>query len=342
MQPNSFVTTTTNQYLTPSWVDQVLRDNFFFGELLKKSQGFKGSQVLQPIKYQKGVASVAFSGFDVLPITQIPTTVNMVFYPSFVATNIALAGSDLSVNRTQEKVLDLMKVTMQARAEDAADDIGNMLQGDGTTFGGKAPMGLLGIVDDGTNLSNYGGLARATYDGLNAYATTATNGIITLLQIRQAWNQIADGPIAPDVSITDYNTWGYLENLLNSFQRNNYNQGDFKSMNAGAAFRTLMWDGIEIFRDKKITSGYLYLLNMRYLRWDSLKWWEGESISPKAVDIEGNVYESSHYAPKGAFTWTDWIKAYNQLTLNGYIVLGGQAICVAPFRNAKITGITGS
>lgn len=340
MQPNSFVVTTTNQYLAPAWVDQVLRDNFFFGELMKKVGTFKGSQMLEPIKYQKGVASVAFSGFDVLPITQIPTTVNMVFYPSFVATNIALAGSDLSVNRTQEKVLDLMRVTMEARAQDAADDIGTMLQGDGTTFGGKAPMGLLGIVDDGTDLSSYGGLSRSTYTNLKANLTSVTNGIITLLQIRNSWNAISDGPIAPDMSITDYTTWGYIENLLVAFQRNSFS--DFKQMTSGAAYRSLFWDGIEIFRDKKVTSGYLYLLNTRFLRFDGLRWWEGSPISPRAVDVEGNVYESSHYAPSKAFTWTDWIKAYNQLTLNGYIILGGQLICTAPFRQAKLTGITGS
>ncbi len=83
--PNSFVTATTNQYLTPSFIDVVLRNNFFFGELLRNTRTFKGSQVLQPLKVNKGVASVAFSGFDVLPITQIPQFVNMVFYPSFVA-----------------------------------------------------------------------------------------------------------------------------------------------------------------------------------------------------------------------------------------------------------------
>lgn len=315
------------------------RNQPFLGRILTARKGHESNRI---VKYQKGVASVAFSGFDVLPISQVPVSVNMVFYPSFVATNIALAGSDLSVNKTQEKVLDLMKVMMEDRAQDAADDIGNMLQGDGTTFGGKAPMGLKGIVDDGTDLANYGGLSRATYSGLNAYLTTATNGIITLLQIRQAWNQIADGPVRPDVCITDYNTWGYIENLLNSFQRNNYNQGDQTSMRAGAGYTALRWDGIEIYRDKKITSGDLYLLNMKYLHWDSLKWWEGEAISPKARDIEGNVYEDSQYSPKGAFVWTDWIKAYNAATVNGYIILGGQAVCVAPLRNALISGITGS
>lgn len=83
MQPNVNVTTTTNQYLCPAWVDQVLRDNFFFGQMMEKVKQWDGSQMLFPVKYQKGVASVAFSGFDVLPISQQPSTVSAVFYPSF-------------------------------------------------------------------------------------------------------------------------------------------------------------------------------------------------------------------------------------------------------------------
>jgi len=125
--------------------------------------------MLFSIKYQKGVASVAFNGFDQLPTTQQPVSVNMTFYPTFVATNVALAGSDLSVNDTPKQTIKLAKVMMESRAQDGADDIGNFLQSDGSSFGGKAPMGLAGIVDDGTVLSTYGGLSRATYAGLNAY-----------------------------------------------------------------------------------------------------------------------------------------------------------------------------
>ena len=75
------MTTTTNQYLAPRWVDQVLRDNFFFGKLMQKTKKWDGAQMLFPIKYSKGVATVAFNGFDLLPITQQPVSVNMTFYP---------------------------------------------------------------------------------------------------------------------------------------------------------------------------------------------------------------------------------------------------------------------
>lgn len=343
MPPNVNVTTTTNQYLAPFWVDQVLRDNYFFGKILGNTKKWDGSQMLFPIKYQKGVASVAFNGFDLLPITQQPVSVNMVFYPTFVATNVALAGSDLSTNDTAMQRIKLMKVIMESRSQDAADDIGNFLQGDGTSFGGKAPSGLGNIVDNGTVASTYGGLSRATYSGLNA-TVTASGGTISLVKVRTLWNAISDGPVKPDFIITDYTTWGYFEQLQTPFQRNT---SDFKgagerSMTASTSgYAEQIWDGMVISRDKKITTGYFYMLNLKMLHWYALKWWEGEKVSPKAKDIEGNVYEDRIYTPGDAFTWTGMIRAYNQGTVNGFMILGGQLICLAPFRNAVLTGITG-
>lgn len=339
MPPNVNITTTTNQYLAPAWVDQVLRDNYFFGQVLSKTEKWNGSQMLFPIKYQKGVASVAFNGFDLLPITQQAVSVNMTFYPTFVATNVALAGSDLSVNKTQLQTLNLMTTMMESRSQDQADDIGTFFQGTGSAFGGKAPMGLTGIVDDGTNLSSYGGLARATYTGLNA-TVTASGGTISLLKTRQLWNNISDGPVRPNNILTDYTTWAYFEQLLTPFQRNTMTSFE-SSQKSGSGYSDLIWDGMKINRDKKVTTGYFYMLNTDFLKFYGLNWWEGTKVSPKAKVIEGNVYESSEYAPGNAFTWTGWIRAYNQGAINGFMILGGQLLCTNPFRNGVLTGITG-
>ncbi len=341
MPPNVNVTTTTNQYLAPFWVDLVLRDNYFFGKIMQKTKKWNGSQMLFPIKYQKGVASVAFNGFDLLPITQQPVAVNTTFYPSFVATNVALAGSDLSVNSTPMQTLNLMKVTMESRAQDAADDVGNFLQGDGSSFGGKAPMGLAGAVDNGTVLPTYGGLSRATYSGLNS-TVTASGGTISLVKVRTLWNAISDGPVIPNFIITDYTTWGYFEQLQTSYQRNNQDfSPGMRTVAQTSGYTEQRWDGMIISRDKKITTGYFYMLNLDMLEWYALKWWEGERVSPKAKDIEGNVYEDKIYAPGDAFTWTGMIKAYNQGTVNGFMILGGQLINKAPLRSGVLTGITG-
>lgn len=48
MPPSVDVQTTTNQYLCPEWVDQVLRDNLFFGKVLARTKKWNGSQMLFP------------------------------------------------------------------------------------------------------------------------------------------------------------------------------------------------------------------------------------------------------------------------------------------------------
>ncbi len=231
---------------------------------------------------------------------------------------------------------------MESRAQDAANDVGTFLQGDGTSFGGKAPNGLLNTVDDGTTASTYGGLARATYSGLNSTLTAASANKISLVQVRTLWNNISDGPVIPDFIITDYTTWGYFEQLQTPFQRNNM---DFsvreRTVAQTSGYSEQRWDGMIISRDKKVTTGNFYMLNTKFLEWYALKWWEGERVSPKAKDIEGNVYEDKIYAPGDAFTWTGMIKAYNQGTVNGFMILGGQLISTAPFRQGLLYNITG-
>lgn len=228
---------------------------------------------------------------------------------------------------------------MVSRAQDCADDLGNFLQGDGTSFGGKAPAGLKNIVDDGTNAPNYGGLSRATYPGLKATVTAVSGGLMTLLSIRQLNNDVTDGPITPDMLITDYNTWALFELLMNPFQRNNYSS--YQDMKGGAGYQAQYWGGMEIFRDKKITQGYFYQLNREWTKFHSLNWWQGTPLSPKGKgEVVANVYESSAYNPPAVFTWTGLINAFNMGAVNGFMIWGGQVECEAPFRNGVLTGIT--
>jgi hypothetical protein len=48
MPPDQNIQTTTNQSLAPAWVDQTLRDNFIFGEVLANTKKWDGSQMLFP------------------------------------------------------------------------------------------------------------------------------------------------------------------------------------------------------------------------------------------------------------------------------------------------------
>ncbi len=240
------------------------------------------------------------------------------------------------------QTLKLIKVMMENRMQDGADDVGNFLQGDGTSFGNKAPNGLSNTVDNGTVAATYGGLSRASYSGLNADVYTASTKI-SLLGVRNRWNAISDGPVQPDMILTTYDVWALFESLQTPYQRNNQ---DFRPADRRVAqtsgYSEQRWDGMIVSRDKKVATGNFFMLNTTYLSWFGLKWWEGQAISPKAKDVKGNVYEDKLYAPGDAFTWTGMIKAYNQGTVNGFMVLGGQLICTDPFRNSLWSGITGT
>jgi hypothetical protein len=147
--------------------------------------------------------------------------------------------------------------------------------------------------------------------------------------------------------LTDYNTWAYIEQLYTPFQRNTMTGFEASAMNrketaSVSGYADLVWDGMSFFRDRKVTTGTIYMLNTEFLNFYALKWWEGTTISQKTADIQGNVYEDSMYSPKGAFTWTGWIRAYNMGAINGFVILGGQLVCVQPWRNAALTNVTGS
>lgn len=340
MSYNNLVDTVTNQDLVPNVVDTVLRDNMFFGEVLARTEKFRAPTMLFPIKYQTGVAGVAFSGFDVLPITAQNTRVNMTYNPKFYAVNIALSGTDLSVNDTPMKVLDLAEIEMKSRAQDMADQIGNLFYLDGTSFGSKAFLGLAAIVDDGSSVATIGGLSRSTYPTLQS-TVTASSGTLSLLKMRQLSNNISDGIVQPDMILTDYGTYALYEQLLMPFQRNIMEvRGVREQMYSSTAYRALGWDGIQVMRDRKCTSGTLFMLNMDFLKFYGLKYWKGTSVSLKSRYISGNIYEEGRDAGN-AFTWTGWINGFNMAAVNSFMIMGGELITDNPRRQGKLTGISG-
>ncbi len=359
--PTVNIQTTTNNYLAPMWVDGVLRDNRILSILLnKRTKAWEGATMIEPVKYKKGLATVPFSGFDTLPITNVSVSVNMSFVPKWTATNIALAMTEVSWNEaagSKYKMLDLMEITMKSRAQDAADDIGNYLYKDGSDGGNKVFSGLGNIVDNGANASTYGNLARSTYNFLNS-SVTNLGVAITLINIRRLANQIEDNSIFPDIAVTDLGTWTSIENILSQFQRNFYETPDFKAgspngfngqfgLQTASGYRDIIWNGIRITKDRKCsnngaisdTNGVFFLLNTQFLEFRSLKYSGGEKINMSTRDIWGNVYQTNGSEMPSPFTFTGWIKPINQAAINSYIIMGGQMICLAPWRQGKLTGI---
>lgn len=337
MAYNNQVDTLTLEYIAPRVVDTVLRANRFTTEMLTKTKEFRAATIDFPIKYQKGTATQAFNGFDVLPTSFTDTRILMKYNPRFNASNVALAVTDISANNTAAKVLDLTEVEMMSRAQDLADSIGTQLYADGTGTGNKEFIGLANIVDD---TSAIGGLSRSTYTTL-ASTVTASSGTLSLFKMRTLSNAISDASVMPTKAYTDYATWALYETLLQPQEKINKEVNLAPNFKGYTGFDALVFAGLPVIADRKCTTGVLFFLNTNFLDFYGLPVLSGE-MAGKPVKVGGKLFSGNQYdeAANLGFFWTGWIKSTNQLAYNSFIVLGGNLVTDNPRRHGKLTGIT--
>lgn len=341
------VDTLTLDYLAPYVVDTVLRENVFALRMLGKSKKFESSTMDFPIIYSTGVNGTSFLGFDELPTAASDTRVLMVYNPRFYATNCALPGSDIMANNTPQKVLDLAEIEMKQRAQVMANSVGVLFYGAGTGNNNKDFLGLTALDDDGTTVATIGNLSRTTYPTLAGTFTTAQT-TLTLSVIRTLFNSIGDTGVEPTTNIMDRTVWSLYERLLQPQERivkEVDNAPNFKGY-TGFKLTGLEWAGMPVIADRQSSnagySGYWWMINEDYMDWYGLpaatKEFGGQPIKVASRYIEGNSYDSM--PDSLGFSWTGWIKAYNQFAYNSFVVLGGNMITTDPRRHGKISGLT--
>jgi len=338
---DNVVDTLTLEEIVPRVVDTVLRSNMFATKMLSKTKRFGAATMDFPIKYQVGTAIQSFLGFDQLPTSFTDTRVLMKYNPSFVAANVALAGTDLIANNTAAKVLDLTRVEMQSRAQDLADGLGTMLWANGTGNNSKDVLGLGAIVDNGNTVSTIGGLSRSTYPTLASTVTSAAT--LSLATMRTLYNNIADATIAPTRSYTDYPTWALYEQLLQPQEKIFKEVNIVPNYKGYEGFAGLMYAGMEIVPDRKATTGNLVMLNENFLDFYGLDSDLSQFEGSKKVDVSGKLFAGNQYNETSnlGFYWTGFIKTNNQFAFNSFIVLAGQLCTDNPRRHGKLTGVTG-
>jgi len=329
--------TTTQDKLAPKVIDTVLNSNVLFTRIVNAAKSWRGEQMKFPIKYEKNTTGQSFAGFDTFSTAATNNRVNLAYNAKFYQITVSLPLDELSINATQEKVIDLATVEMKGSADDMADDLGTIFYADGTGNSSKDPLGLAAIVDDGSSVANIGGLARATYATL-ASTVTASGGTLTLAKMATLYNDITSGSQKPTVHISDQTVFSLYEQLLQPQERINKNVGMVKGLVGGTGFTGLDYKGVTLLADEKATAQTLFMMNESYLDWYGLTMAEASPIKFKSQSIEGNDY--SNVMGLG-FSWSEWVKPSNAAALIGHIYFGGEFITDNPKRHARLTGITG-
>lgn len=327
-------TTVQTKYL-PFVVDTVLNSNVLFQRIVRGSKKWSGRTLRVPIKYAKNTTGTSFAGMDTFSVAATNNRQFMEFTPSFYQITCALPGDELSVADTDEKILDLMKLTIQSDTEDMADDLGTIFYADGTGNSNKDPLGLAALNDDGTNVATIGGLSRATYTTLKG--TLTSQATLTLASVDTLWIAVTSGAQKPTAIYTTEAIFNYYGQLLRPQERITKDVGTMKALSSGTGFTALSYNGKPILMDEKCTSGTFQMLNEDYLDFYALPYKFAKPVAYKS-QIEGNDYE----APIGlGFSWSDWIIPANSASVVGHIYFGGQFITTNPKRHGKLTSVAG-
>lgn len=328
-------TTVQTKYL-PFVVDTILNSNVLFQRVVRGSKKWGGRTLRVPIKVSKNTTGQSFRGFDTFSTAATDNRQYLEFTPSFYQITCALPGDELSVADTEDKVLDLMKLTIQSDTEDMADDLGTIFYADGTGNSSKDPLGLAALVDDGNAVSTIGGLSRSTYTTL-ASTVTASSGTLTLAKMDTLHAAVTSGTQKPTAWYTTETVWNLYGQLLRPQERIVKDASRMKAFVGGTGFDSLEFNSKPILKDEKATSGMLAAVNENYVDFYALPFFNAKSIAYKS-QIEGNDYE----APIGlGFSWSDWIIPANAGSVVGHVYFGGQFITTNPKRHGKLTGITG-
>lgn len=330
------IQTTVKQQYLPYVVDTVLNSNLLFQRVVRDAKEWDGRTLRAPVKVSKNTTGQSFRGFDTFSVSPTDNRQYMEFTPSFYQITCALPGDELSVADTDDKVLNLMKLTIQSDTEDMADNLGTIFYADGTGNGSKDPLGLAALVDDGTNVSTIGGLSRSTYTTLQS-TVTASSGVISLAKVDTLWINVTSGMQRPTAFFTTQAVYNYYGQLLRPQERIEKPASMSKGMEGGTGFTALHYNGKPILMDEKCTSGAFIAVNEKYVDWYALPYFNANPVSYKS-QIEGNDYD----APMGlGFSWSDWIIPANSASVVGHIYFGGQFITTNPKRHGKLTGVTG-
>lgn len=333
--------TTTQTHLWDSVQDAVLGQNITATRLITDGKKWSGLKEEVPIKVSKNTTATNFVGMQALANGTVDTRQKMEFEANFKSMAVSLPFTELSLNATTERVINLMAVEVESATQDLADELGTDVTGAGTGAPGTGFAGFAYTIDDGTVSTTYGGLLRATYPMINSYVSAVGGGIISTDRIAVAFDTAQSGSDRPTLIPCAIPVASLYEKLLTPQDRQNKTVTFSKDKRNGSyGYNTADFRGVPVVGDEKITSGEMIFLNEERYKWYGLKVSEAKEIGLKSSIIESNDYEKATIGSDLGLSWGDWVRGANVAGMTSFLYAAGNPISANPKRNARLTGIS--
>lgn len=307
--------TTVDAYL-PGLIDNFFNSNPLWLRLASKERVLLdgADRIRQSIIYDKMIGG-SYSGNDTFDIQRAATKTVMEFDWAQYYTNLTIDGRTMLKNEAgATKIMDLVEAEMETARLTLADILGTDLYLDGTGNNSKAILGLIAAVDDGNNVSSYGGITRSS--GAQGTAVkgvlNTTGGALSLPLMNSIMGSATIQPARPDLITTTQTLWDKAWDRVQPQQR--FPSGPGFDDLAKIGYNAINFNGSAIVVDAKCASGNMWFLNTDYIK----------LIVHRSRD----------------FHFTGFQKPSNQDVLVGQILFAGQLVVVAPRLNARATSLT--
>lgn len=235
----------------------------------------------------------AFSGSETLDITKVKgQTAAEYNWKSLYATGV-LEHLEILKNSGEEQIIDLLDAETKKTELSLADLLGDTIFGDGTSYSGKAPLGLEAICAVDPSDDNLGGIPSASETWWQNYTNTSVGAQSTQLEsaLSLALRATQVGNDRVDLCITGNTIYGYLLDKCRSNQR--FTVDPYM---AERGFQALKFEGVTVLFDAKCPEDRLYGINTKYTK---LYVMENDNFNatPWAEPIDGKTKVSK-------VTWT--------------------------------------
>ena len=344
---DDYIQSLTLHSLAPQVYDGVLGGNFLTNRLFMNAKRWDGETMKFAFAYRKNSSGQWYDGMDPLSTTRVNTRIRLSFEPRWFSQSVVLAGTDLDVNNTRAGVIKLLTAEMEWSQQSMADTIGDAFY---TLQAGKAPLSLLDIADDSTDVTTYGGASRSNYSSLNGQRNAA-GGVLTTTILGTIYDDCSVGTLHPNLFTAGEAVWRAYEGLLqptivNNIQASGYSQATFdgvtaskKALGGDIGFDSLFYSGHPFVRDEKVPAQNAFCLNEDYLGWYSLASSRWSQVSLGTSVIEGPYKKAPSKSLK--LYWSGLKEPTAQDAEVGFFKIGGQLISPNPRLQGRVTGITG-
>lgn len=348
------ISSTEDDYASTS-INAILNSNVFYSRLFMREQKpWTGKQIQIPIQIAKPTTGGSFSGTGDFQTALQDTRRLQTFRHTMFYQNVTLAGGEVSLNKSEGEVLNLMYITMQEAVEAGSDSIGDQFydMGYGDDF-----IGLGAIVDNGTATSTYGDLNRSQYPMLNSAINAANNGTLDFSLMRTVMTGASAASSKrqrPSIILCDETAWGLLESKytpavtatydalsraeITTYSKPGVAMDPGQSLATGQqGFECLRWAGIPILVDEKCDPNTQFFINEEYLHWYNLP---GDDLKSYQIPNNGSVDSVyTEFKPNYPLQWTGFVKPSGQYSKIGQFIALGNMICGQTRRMGKATGI---